>query len=72
MTDFADVATDIADQHLAVSLANHQIKQSSVWSEYCEECGEVIPPARLAVIATTRCVDCQGIFEAKSRVSREV
>lgn len=66
MSDCADVAADILEQHLAVSLANHQAKQPVISSEYCEDCGSEIPAARTAAVKTTRCVDCQSIFEAKT------
>jgi len=65
MSDFADVAADITEQHQAVSLANHMAKQAVISSEYCEDCGIDIPAERLAAVITIRCVDCQSIYETK-------
>ena len=70
MSDFAEVAADITEHHLAVSLANHLAKQTVISSEYCEDCGIDIPSERLAAVATIRCVDCQSIFETKKRKLR--
>lgn len=68
MSDFADVAADIAEQHLAVSLANQHAKQHTISRKFCKDCGVTIPAERLAAIKALRCVDCQGVFEAQSRV----
>lgn len=72
MADKADEAADILEQHLAVSLANHKAKQPTTSRRYCEDCGDVIPRTRLAIIKTTRCLDCQMIFESKARGIRGV
>lgn len=68
MSDFADVASDITEHQIAVSLANHRAKQAIKSSTECEDCGITIPAARLALINTTRCVDCQNAVEAKARL----
>lgn len=68
MSDFADVASDINEHQISVALANHQAKRPTTSSTECEDCGVTIPAARLALINTTRCVDCQVKFEAKKRL----
>lgn len=72
MSDFADVASDITEHQIAVALANHQAKQPTTRSTECQDCGVTIPAARLALINTTRCVDCQTLVEAKNRLIRGV
>ena len=68
MSDFADVASDITEHQISVALANHKANQSKISSNECEDCGVIIPTARLALINTTCCVECQSIVEAKARL----
>ena len=36
-------------------------------NRYCLDCGDTIPPARVAAVKAVRCVDCATIRERKNR-----
>jgi phage/conjugal plasmid C-4 type zinc finger TraR family protein len=63
--DEADLGNEIAGKYLKGYMAEALRKISrGPGSEYCEDCGAVIPlPRREAVPGCTRCVKCQQEFE---------
>ncbi|HAT1683949.1 TPA: TraR/DksA family transcriptional regulator [Klebsiella oxytoca] len=67
--DDIDRASALEAQFLARSLAEHRQRTHHAVPltavRYCEDCREVIPPERLAVIPdAVCCVDCQALREA--------
>lgn len=61
MSDIADRAQDVIDQHLSASLAKRtqRINSSIPSAEYCEECDEKIPEARRRHLPGVQlCVEC--------------
>lgn len=73
MADHADIASDMLDHQLSVTLAKHKASQvQSVLSD-CVDCGSEIPAARQAAMAgrgVIRCVSCQTDHELVSRTTR--
>lgn len=66
MADFADIATDIAEERLQRSIsARAQFKAES--NPECEDCGETIPAQRRALGGVIRCIQCQIKFEATQK-----
>lgn len=68
MADIADYANDLVLDRIEDLL--HSRRASAVVSsaEYCEDCGDGIPPARrLAAPGCTRCIDCQAMEELERR-----
>lgn len=74
--DDVDIATELNDQHIAASLAEHRRRNppASLGSAptfdkgglggICEDCGDPIPEGRrTAMPHCTRCVDCQTTLE---------
>lgn len=69
--DEADLAEERLESFLAESLTmnSDQLKpqyHSDFDGKHCVECGDKIPPARLAM-GRVRCVHCQTIVEYKNR-----
>ncbi len=63
MADFADVASEIEADRLALSLQNRQCYDTE--SEYeCQECGNEIPERRRALGGVKLCIDCQIAVES--------
>lgn len=66
--DIVDAAQEIEQKMIDNLLTNHKAKQSLISRHFCDDCGNVIPKARRAVIrGCKRCVDCQSIFEYKNK-----
>lgn len=66
MADFADVATDIAEERLQRSISSRaQFEAAS--NHECEDCGDVIPAQRRALGGVIRCIQCQIKFEAQQK-----
>lgn len=69
MADDLDLASEREEQMRASALLAIQRKQTPAYTisaEHCEDCGTAIPAARrVAVPGCQRCVDCQGIQEAR-------
>lgn len=64
MTDIADLAENRidAEREKLGALLRARVAPSGVTE--CEDCGETIPPARLAAAPfATRCIFCQTKFE---------
>lgn len=61
----ADIANDLAETQRAAALRNHRESQTTEVTprDDCAECGELIPPARLAALCTDLCVDCAQLRE---------
>ena len=71
MADEIDLANDLAEHSMNVSLQNiHNKVNSTVESEeFCIECDEEIPLARReAVKGCKRCVTCQSKIDIKQRL----
>ena len=69
MADLADLAGEIADEHLAHTLENRQ--QYNAESEFeCLECGCQIPEQRRALGGVTLCIDCQTVVEIQNKQYR--
>lgn len=63
MSDIIDVANDIAEYTLAISLQN-RVKPLPTLNTLCEDCDTEIGTARKAAVPhATKCVECQGIHE---------
>lgn len=69
MADDLDVASEREEHQRAGAILALQRKQPPAYTisaEHCEDCGVAIPAARrVAVPGCQRCVDCQGIREAR-------
>ncbi len=69
MADLADIAGEIADEHLAHTLENRQ--QYNAESEFeCLEYGCQIPEQRRALGGVTLCIDCQTVVEIHNKQYR--
>ena len=66
MADAADRAGELIEGRMAQALAGRggPVTPSET---HCVECDDEIPERRRALGGITRCVDCQGIFEARGR-----
>ena len=73
--DPVDIASDLemkyTEQYIAHARKANKPEQvqnpDGTWpEEYCIDCGEEIPTARLA-LGRVRCVECQTILEKKSK-----
>ena len=70
MANAADLASELIEEREA---ANEEViaalrRQFECESEtHCADCDDEIPERRRALGGVTRCVDCQGIFEARGR-----
>jgi len=68
MADEIDRANDVAQNRLEGIIAGQRAALAQIGTPECDDCGEDIPPARRAAYpAATRCVHCQGRFEARRR-----
>ncbi|OTG68285.1 conjugal transfer protein TraR [Acinetobacter sp. ANC 4470] len=66
MPDLADVANEMMDERLALTLNNRQ--QYNTVSEYqCEDCGTEIPEQRRALGGVKLCISCQTLVENKQK-----
>ena len=66
--DIVDAAQEIEQRRIDNIIANHKAKKQLISRHFCDDCGNVIPEARRAVIrGCSRCVDCQSIFEYKNK-----
>lgn len=68
MTDEIDRAQDAAEAFRADALRRHQAKALRATprgeKRRCEDCGELIPVARVAAVpAAVCCIDCQELRE---------
>lgn len=71
MADFADMASDIAEENLQRTIQNRTNFQ--IESQFdCEDCAIEIPAQRRALGGVTRCILCQTKFEAKQKHFRKV
>ncbi|TCM61895.1 TraR/DksA family transcriptional regulator [Acinetobacter calcoaceticus] len=66
MADFADMATDIAEERLQRSISA-RAKFVAESNYECEDCGNDIPAQRRALGGVIRCIQCQTKFEAKQK-----
>ncbi|EKN3983064.1 TraR/DksA family transcriptional regulator [Yersinia enterocolitica] len=66
MMDDFDRASDIEinDRQRALNAHLNRVKDAPIEYGFCNDCGENIPPQRLALDAV-RCVTCQQIKELK-------
>lgn len=66
MADAADRAGELIEERMAQALAGRggPVVPSE---QFCLDCDDEIPERRRALGGITRCVDCQGIFEARGR-----
>lgn len=68
MADDADLAQDFEERLIAEAI--YKVKKlarnrASEW--FCVACDDVIPHERRAFGGVTRCIECQTIFESKTR-----
>lgn len=66
MADTADRASELIEERMAQALAGRG-GPSAQSEKFCVDCDDEIPERRRALGGITRCVDCQGIFEARGR-----
>lgn len=68
MADIADYANDLVLDRIENLLHSRRSAVAVSSAEYCEDCGDDIPPARrLAAPGCTRCTDCQAMDELERR-----
>ena len=66
--DIVDAAQEIEQKRMDNLITNHHAKQKLISRHFCDDCGNVIPEARRAVVrGCCRCVDCQSIYEYKNK-----
>jgi len=66
MANAADLAGELIEERMAQALAGRG-GPATPSETHCVECEDQIPERRRALGGVTRCVDCQGIFEARGR-----
>jgi len=66
MADTADRASELIEERMAQALAGRG-GPAAPSETHCVDCDDEIPERRRALGGVTRCVDCQGIFEARGR-----
>lgn len=77
-SDPSDLASSIEEQQRAAALAAARSRSISTeapdeddqGNRYCLDCGETIPPARIAAVGAVRCVDCALALECRQRFSK--
>lgn len=69
MADEADIAGEYEAAQIAASLARHAAKPRPAPREDCEDCGDTIPPARVALGVAT-CIACQRDREVRERKAK--
>jgi len=63
VSDAVDTANDIADQTIAIALANRVKPGTKLGPKNCQECGiEIEPKRRELVLGTKHCAECAGYF----------
>ena len=70
MADNADRAGELIEERDAAReqvIAARRQQFESESETHCADCDDEIPERRRALGGVTRCVDCQGIFEARGR-----
>ena len=70
MANAADLASELIEERDAAReqvIAARRQQFESESETHCVECDDEIPERRRALGGVTRCVDCQGIFEARGR-----
>lgn len=70
MANAADLAGELIEERDAAReqvIAARRQQFESESETHCVECDDEIPERRRALGGITRCVDCQGIFEARGR-----
>ncbi|MBB4867353.1 phage/conjugal plasmid C-4 type zinc finger TraR family protein [Pseudomonas nitritireducens] len=68
MADIADYANDLMLERIEEMLHSRRASRAISSAEFCEDCGDDIPPARrLAAPGCTRCIDCQALDELERR-----
>jgi DnaK suppressor protein len=73
MADEADLAAEQAEREMALfqlqraGARTEAPDEDDAGNRYCLDCGEIIPPERVAVVQAVRCVYCEEIREHKSR-----
>lgn len=73
MSDFADDASAIEAENLAIALANRPRTTSGVSAINCEECDAEIPEARrLALPGIQTCVCCAQLNEEKHAFNKGI
>lgn len=78
MPDIVDTANELADLHIAESLAAHRQRNAAASANagnafpgLCETCGDDIDPRRLAAVPhACRCLNCQQRHEQKNPFRR--
>lgn len=66
MADLIDQANDHAEFLLARAMERRPQVSVSEGAEYCEDCGDDIPPARrVASPGCVTCIECQTVREAR-------
>lgn len=64
MSDVADLAEEVLDAERSKLGAAFEARLAPSGVSECEDCGDLIPPARLAVAPfARRCLHCQEAFE---------
>jgi len=77
-SDPSDLASSIEEQQRAAALAAARGRSISTeapdeddqGNRYCLDCGDAIPPARIAAVGAVRCVDCASALEYRQRFAK--
>jgi DnaK suppressor protein len=77
-SDPSDLASSIEEQQRAAALAAARGRsipaeapdEDDQGNRYCLDCGEAIPPARIAAVGAVRCVDCASALEYRQRFAK--
>jgi len=72
MADEADIANDLMEHALQLSLSRFSTRETKKPdSDECEDCGDLIDAARrLALPYARRCIACQSALEKTDRLYR--
>lgn len=66
MADIADIGNETANLFLDAAFRSRERRTPVHWvgDAECEDCGEIIPAARIkAVPYTRRCIDCENEYQ---------
>lgn len=66
IADPLDQAAELSERFLQAALQRHASRPVKASAEFCEDCGEPIPPRRqVAAPGCDTCVDCQEVRERR-------
>lgn len=73
VSDPNDMATELEEAHRQAAIAKARLAAKEEADEdefgrYCLDCGDVIPPDRVAAVQAVRCVPCASAREKRKRL----